>query len=55
MTNMLKVEGMLVNHDGQKYGQVEINRSNGLIEKVGSPSGDADLKAGGVFYIPRIY
>ncbi|RJP43655.1 amidohydrolase [Candidatus Parcubacteria bacterium] len=41
---MLRVEGRIVNHDRAFYGEVSIDLSSGLIERVGEPSGRAEIQ-----------
>lgn len=46
------IEGILINHDEQFEGRIEINTETHLIEKVGKPQGNADLKAGDSLIFP---
>lgn len=50
--NILKIEGMLVNHDSQALGEAQIDRATGLILHVGELSGDADIRAGDNLVFP---
>lgn len=44
------VEGRIVNHDGETYGQIEINPNSGLIEQVRSRLGSSDIKTSGLIF-----
>ncbi len=49
---MLRVEGRIVNHDGEFDGAVEINTETGLIEHVGPKEGRSDVDASGCLIFP---
>lgn len=49
---MLRVEGTLVNHDGEMQGAVEIDTATGLITHVGSVEGRSDLDTSGCLIFP---
>jgi len=40
----LRVEGRIINHDDDSYGQVEINNETGLIESIGKNLGPPDIR-----------
>jgi dihydroorotase len=42
MSNLI-VEGKIINHDGESFGQVVINQDTGLIEEVNDKTGGADI------------
>src|SRR3989344_1031820 len=44
------IEGKIVNHDSEQYGQIEINPTTGLIIQVGDNLGSADLKTDGLIF-----
>ena len=46
----LIIEGQIINHDNETYGQVEINTTTGLIERVGSNLGRPDIKTTGLIF-----
>lgn len=48
----LAVEGLLVNHDGEFEGRVEIDKETGLIESVGSARGEADIASQNYLIFP---
>ena len=49
---MLRVEGRIVQHDGEFDGAIEINSETGLIERVGPMEGRSDVDAGGCLIFP---
>ncbi len=49
---MLRIEGRIVNHDGEFDGAIEINTATGLIEHVGSMQGRSDLDTDGCLIFP---
>ena len=49
---MLRIEGTIVNHDGQTQGAIEINPATGLIESVGKPKKSSDLDTTGCLIFP---
>ena len=49
---MLRIEGTIVNHNGQKEGSVEINTATGLIESIGKAKGRSDLDTTGCLIFP---
>jgi dihydroorotase len=52
MREQLRLEGMLVNHDGIAEGSVEIDLATGLITAVGSASGRSDVDCSGCWIFP---
>ncbi len=49
---MLRVEGMLVNHDAMFAGAVEIDTATGLIVRVGEAQGKSDIDTSGCLIFP---
>ncbi len=49
---MLRVEGMLVNHDAMFAGAVEIDTATGLIVRVGEATGKSDIDTSGCLIFP---
>jgi dihydroorotase len=49
---MLRLEGIIANHDREFEGAVEINTETGLIEHVGPRTGKSDLDLGGQIIFP---
>ena len=49
---MLRIEGRIVNHDGEFEGAIEINLATGLIEAVGPKTGHSDLDTSGCLIFP---
>ncbi len=49
---MPSIEGNIVNSEGTARGRIEINEASGLIEKVGAPTGKADILLGEELIFP---
>jgi dihydroorotase len=49
---MLRIEGKIVNHDGEVDGAIEINPDTGLIESVGAVEGRSDIDTAGCLIFP---
>src|ERR1700761_5068403 len=50
--SMLRLEGLIANHDRVFEGAVEINSETGLIERVGERTGKSDLDLSGQIIFP---